>query len=49
MKLVDNVVRSMRVGKVFKDNSDNINHLHFSQDGGALISSADDDQVRHTH
>ena len=46
MKLVDNVIRSMRVGKIFKDNSDAINHLHFAADGGALISSSDDDQVR---
>ena len=30
MKLVDNVIRSMRVGKVFRDNQDNINHMHFS-------------------
>ena len=46
MKLVDNVIRSMRVGKVFKDNQDNINHLHFANDGASLISSSDDDQVR---
>ncbi len=45
MKLVDNVIRSMRVGKIFKDNSDPINHLHFSADGAALISSSEDDQV----
>lgn len=46
MKLVDNVIRSMRVGKVFRDNQDTINHMHFSADGASLISSADDDQVR---
>ena len=45
MKLVDNVIRSMRVGKVFKDNQDGINHLHFANDGVSLISSSDDDQV----
>jgi hypothetical protein len=45
MKLVDNVIRSMRVGKVFRDNQEGINHLHFSTDGASLISSSDDDQV----
>ena len=45
MKLVDNVIRSMRVGKVFKENQDPVNHLHFSADGASLITSADDDQV----
>jgi len=45
MKLVDNVIRSMRVGKVFRDNQDNINHMHFSGDGASLISSSDDDQI----
>ena len=45
MKLVDNVIRSMKVGKVFKDNQEGINHLHFSNDGSMLISSSDDDQV----
>lgn len=45
MKLVDNVIRSMRVGKVFRDNQDAINHMHFSADGASLISSADDDQI----
>merc|ERR1711981_436111 len=45
MKLVDNVIRSMRVGKVFRDNQDTINHMHFSGDGASLISSSDDDQI----
>ena len=45
MKLVDTVIRSMRVGKVFKDNQDPINHLHFSSDGANLISSSEDDQI----
>ena len=44
MKLVDNVIRSMRVGKVFKENQDPVNHLHFSADGASLITSAEDDQ-----
>ncbi len=45
MKLVDNVIRSMRCAKVFRDNQDPINNMHFSSDGSCLISSADDDQV----
>jgi len=45
MKLVDNVIRSMRVGKVFKENQDPVNHLHFSADGASLITSAEDDQI----
>lgn len=45
MKLVDNVIRSMRVGKVFRDNQDSINHMHFSTDGASLISSSEDDQI----
>lgn len=35
----------MRVGKVFKDNQESINHIHFSADGASLITSADDDQI----
>ncbi len=46
MKLVDNVIRSMRCAKVFRDNQDPINNIHFSSDGGSLISSSEDDQVR---
>ncbi len=45
MKLVDNVIRSMRCAKVFRDNQDPINHLHFSSDGASLISSSEDDQI----
>ena len=45
MRLVDNVIRSFRSVKVFRDNQDKINHMHFSQDGQLLISSADDDQI----
>ena len=45
MKLVDNVIRSMRVGKLFKDNQEPINHLHFSGDGASMITSSEDDQI----
>ena len=45
MRLVDNVIRSFRSVKVFRDNQEKINHMHFSQDGQLLITSADDDQI----
>lgn len=45
MRLVDNVIRSFRSVKVFRDNQEKINHMHFSQDGQLLISSSDDDQI----
>ena len=39
MKLVDNVVRSFRVAKVFRENTDKINNLDFAANGENLISS----------
>eukprot|EP00095_Tigriopus_kingsejongensis_P001573 snap_masked-scaffold907_size82601-processed-gene-0.9 protein:Tk01573 transcript:snap_masked-scaffold907_size82601-processed-gene-0.9-mRNA-1 annotation:"wd repeat-containing protein 82" len=45
MKLIDPVIRSMRVGKVFKDNTEGVNHMNFSGCGGYMISSAEDDQI----
>jgi len=45
MKLVDHVVRSFRVAKVFRENSDRINSLDFSSNGETLISSSDDDSI----
>lgn len=45
MKLVDNVVRSFRVAKVFRENTDKINNLDFALNGENLISSSDDDQI----
>lgn len=45
MKLVDNVVRSFRVAKVFRENTDKINNLDFASNGENLISSSDDDQI----
>ncbi|XP_037087019.1 WD repeat-containing protein 82 [Pollicipes pollicipes] len=45
MKLVDNVVRSFRVAKVFRENTDKINNLDFAANGENLISSSDDDQI----
>ncbi|XP_043233110.1 WD repeat-containing protein 82-like isoform X2 [Amphibalanus amphitrite] len=45
MKLVDNVVRSFRVAKVFRENNDKINNLDFAANGESLLSSSDDDQI----
>lgn len=45
MKLVDPVVRSFRVAKLFRDNTERINHIDFSPSGDLLISSSDDDQI----
>ncbi|XP_078370312.1 WD repeat-containing protein 82-like [Oculina patagonica] len=45
MKLVDNTIRSFRVAKVFRENSDRINHIDFSPNGETLITSSDDDSI----
>ncbi|CAH3042138.1 unnamed protein product [Porites evermanni] len=45
MKLVDNTIRSFRVAKVFRENSDRVNHIDFSPNGETLISSSDDDSI----
>lgn len=45
MKLEDHVVRSLRVAKVFRENSDRINHFDFSANGDTLITSSDDDSM----
>ena len=45
MKLTDTVVRSFRVAKVFRENSDRINSIDFSANGETLISSSDDDSI----
>jgi len=45
MKLVDSVVRSFKVAKVFKENTERINNMDFSPSGDLLISSAEDDQI----
>ena len=45
IKMVDGVVRSFRVAKLFRENTDKINHMDFSSTGDMLISSADDDQI----
>lgn len=45
MKLTEQVVRSFRVAKVFKENTDRINNIDFSPSGDTLISSSEDDQI----
>lgn len=45
MKLADSVVRSFRVAKVFRENTDKINALDFSANGEHLISCSEDDQI----
>ncbi|XP_057372682.1 WD repeat-containing protein 82-like [Daphnia carinata] len=45
MKLTEPVVRSFRVAKVFKENTDRINNIDFSPTGDTLISSSEDDQI----
>ncbi|XP_067134352.1 WD repeat-containing protein 82 [Centruroides vittatus] len=45
MKLVDHVVQSFRVAKVFRENTDRINSIDFSPNGDTLISSSDDDSI----
>ncbi|KAL0273683.1 UNVERIFIED_CONTAM: hypothetical protein PYX00_006306 [Menopon gallinae] len=45
MKLVDQVVRSFKVAKVFRENSDKINSIDFSATGDTLISCSEDDQI----
>lgn len=45
MKLVDHVVRSFKVAKVFRENTDRINSIDFSPNGDTLISCSEDDQI----
>ena len=45
MKLVDNVIRSMRVAKLYNDNQDQITNIHYSNDGMNIITSSADDQI----
>lgn len=45
MKLVDHVVKSFRVAKVFRENTDRVNSIDFSPNGETLISSSDDDSI----
>jgi len=45
MRLTDETVKSLAIGKVFKDNQAKINSLDFFQDGEWIITSSDDESV----
>ncbi|CAK8687771.1 WD repeat-containing protein 82-like [Clavelina lepadiformis] len=45
MKLGDGVVKSFRVAKVFRENSDRVNSIDFAPNGESLISGSDDDSI----
>ena len=45
MKLTQNVTRSFRVAKIFRENTDKITSIDFSSNGETLISSSDDDSI----
>lgn len=45
MKLIDHVVRSFKVAKVFRENTDRINSIDFSHNGETLITSSDDESI----
>ena len=45
MRITDSTVQSFRVAKIFKENTDKINSVTFSQSGEFLISSSNDDSI----
>ena len=45
MLLTDDVFRSFRVAKVFRENTDKINCLNFSANGETMIASSNDDSI----
>ena len=45
MKLVDSVLSSFRVVKVFRDNSDQVNRIDFAPNGETLVTSGNDDSI----
>uniref|UniRef100_T1HIB0 WD repeat-containing protein 55 homolog n=2 Tax=Rhodnius prolixus TaxID=13249 RepID=T1HIB0_RHOPR len=45
MKLVDDLVRTFRVAKVFRENTDAVRWMNFSPNGERLISCYHDDQI----
>ena len=45
MKLTDEVFRSFRVSKVFRENTDRVNCIDFSANGEQMISSSNDDSI----
>ena len=45
MNLTINILRSMRVAKLYNDNQDQITNIHYSNDGMNIITSSSDDQI----
>ncbi len=45
VKMTDNVFRSFKVAKVFRENTDTINCLDFSSSGESMIASSNDDSI----
>ncbi len=45
MKLTDEVFRSFKIGKVFRENTDRINCINFSANGESMIASSNDDSI----
>ena len=45
MKLTDNVIRAFKPAKIFRDNTDKINHIDYTSNGETLITSSDDDSI----
>lgn len=45
IKLIDYVVQSFKVAKVFHENNERINSIDFTHDGDTLISSSDDETI----
>lgn len=45
MKLTDNVIRSYKVAKLFRENTDKITSIDYSSDGLLLITCSEDDQI----
>lgn len=45
MKMTDDVFRSFKVAKVFRENTDTINCVDFSPSGESMIASSNDDSI----
>ena len=45
MKLTDEIFRSFRVAKVFRENTDRVNCIDFSANGEHMIASSKDDSI----
>lgn len=45
VELTNEVLRAMDIGRVFKDNHDEINSMCFNDDSTLLITASDDDSI----